>query len=243
MPKPWAPPEVSAVYRGILASLASTPGLAGDQRLSSQWPIVGASPDRILVIGQATYGWIPDWTVSQLHSSDGVGGVLRETQAPCYDRDDPMSWVAEYRGRSSPFWTCVRLVSEATFSTGAEPWYSHVAWTNLYPVGPREVRGNPEGQLLEAQAPLAAQWVDAVAQACAPAFVLLLAGSYWWRHAEDLPLALQVSVDRPLFAAGSRHGRPWVVGMHPKGASLRGWSPTTYAAQVVDAFRRMTDGT
>jgi hypothetical protein len=236
---PWTSPGVTAKYRRLLEAVRDAGESIGSGQLTSHWPILGASDRRILVVGQAVFSWIPNWTVSDLRADGGIERILAETQAPCYDRDDPMSWVAENRVRSSPFWRCVRHVVERYFEDGATPWYSHVAWANLYPIAPNDIKGNPAGPLLDVQQPRVAELLDAVVAAVAPAFVLVLAGAYWWGVSPSINLESQLAVERPLFAAGRRSSHPWIVGMHPKGAQLRGWPALEYARIAVHAQAQM----
>lgn len=239
MVQPWRPPLVESAYREVLRAVADGADGIGRARLTSHWPLLGTAPERLLVIGQAVFGWIPDWETSDLQSQSGFERVLRETQAACYDRVDPMSWIAAHPVRSSPFWRMVRRSVELLWSDSAFDWYSHVAWANLYPVAPNEPKGNPSGPLLEAQTEPAAQLLGSIARELRPRFVLILGGPYWWAFQDQFGLTPLGRDDRPLLAAGVQDGAPWLVGMHPAGAQRRGWSADDYARRVADRWPQL----
>lgn len=190
-------------------------------------------------MGQAVFGWIPNWQVADLETEAGTNRVTADTQSACYERSDPMNWILENRVRSSPFWRTTRRLIELAFPDSAHPWYSHVAWTNIYPIGRNDVKGNPVGELRTSQTSAAAQLLDVVASATRPKAVVILGGSYWWDVAGSLPLDDPAPVGRPLLAGGSRGGVPWVVGWHPGGAQRRGWGADRYAAHIVEMIGRL----
>ena len=190
---------------------------------------MGTADRRVLVVGQAVFGWIPDWGPAELESQDGFERVLRETQSACYERADPMDWIANHRVRTSPFWRTVRRLVEGRYPDSDAAWYSHVAWTNIYPVARNDVKGNPEGELRSAQTRAAAPLLEAVADAVQPDAVVVLGGGYWWDVADRIQLTHTTSVERPLLACGTRRGISWTAGWHPGGAQRRGWGATRYA--------------
>jgi len=72
-----------------------------------------------------------------------------------------------------------------------------------------------------------------VARALEPDLILVLAGTFWWPFRESLALTGPLDVQRPLLSLGQRHGRPWIIGMHPGGAQRRGWGADDYADRIV----------
>lgn len=236
---PWRPTEVVDRYRSLLAAVRSVADELIDVTLTSHWPLVGTAPRRVLVIGQAVFGWIPSWRAEYLSTVAGMEEVLAETQRACYERPDPMDWIVENRVRSSPFWRTVRLTIERLYPGSPSPWYSHVAWANLYPVARNDVKGNPDGTLREVQTRPAAKLVDAVARALEPDLTLVLAGTLWWPFRESLAVTGLLEVQRPLLSAGRREGRPWIIGMHPAGAQRRGWGADAFADEIVAAAERL----
>jgi hypothetical protein len=108
--------QMADAYERLLVSVGRVAPEIGDGRLTSHWPLVGREFDHgILVVGQAVYGWIPDWTAANAQSEAGRSAFLDDTRATFSDRDDPMSWIAGHRVRieNSPFW---RTAHEVTVS-------------------------------------------------------------------------------------------------------------------------------
>ena len=146
----------------------------GDGRLTSHWPLVGSHFDHgVLVVGQAVYGWLPDWTALDATSSAGRAAILADTKASFSELDDPMSWIAGHRVENSPFWRTAHEVTDALVPDPESPWFSRVAWANLYPIAPGAYKGNPEGTLRQVQATPAAEFLTAVVNALAPRLVLV----------------------------------------------------------------------
>jgi hypothetical protein len=195
---------------------------------------VGNSPSLLLVVGQAVYGWIPDWTPDELSVPSARARILEDTQSACYDLEDPMGWIREHPVRSSPFWRMVRRTSELLWGASTDPWYSHVAWTNLYPIAPNDPKGNPSGVLLDVQTAPAAHLLRAVFDELRPQAVVVAGGPYWWAFQQRIPLRILERNERPLLAEGIIDSVPWIAGMHPAGAQRRRWKPDTYASLVVD---------
>jgi hypothetical protein len=233
----WGSDRVTAAYRSLLEAVFADRDRMGDQRLTSHWPLVGTAEERVLVIGQAVFGWIPDWRVGDLRSPHGVDQVLSDTRSVCYERADPMDWIEENRVRSSPFWRMVRRSVEGLWPTTGHAWYSHVAWGNLYPVAPNGPKGNPSGALLEAQTIPSAKFLRLVAAELKPEAVIVLGGPYWWAFQPIIQLTALAAGDRPLLAQGTVSGHQWIAGMHPAGAQRRGWKPDEYARRVVARIR------
>jgi hypothetical protein len=238
--EPWRPAEVVDRYRSLLTAVGSVADELDDVTLTSHWPLVGTAPRRVLVIGQAVFGWIPSWHASRLSTPAGVDEILAETLLACYEREDPMDWIVENRARASPFWRTVLVMIERLYPDSVSPWYSHVAWANLYPVARNDVKGNPDGTLRDVQTRPAAELVDAIARALDPDLTLVLAGTFWWPFTERLALTESLIAERPLLGLGRRHGRPWIIGMHPGGAQRRGWGASAYADWLVAGGDRLS---
>jgi hypothetical protein len=232
---------ITEAYRGMLREVAIRPEAMGDGWLTSHWPLVSGAyePGGLLVVGQAVYGWVPGWHVSDLASDAGIERILEETRSVYRDRPDPMDWIATNRVRSSPFWRVVRRVAESLPRAPHEPWYASVAWANLYPIAPGEVAGNPTDAQVVAQRPGAARVLSTTVAAIDPGLVLVLAGPFWWGYREHLGIAGLKAEQRPLYETGVVDGRRWIVGWHPGGAKRRGWSAGPYAERIVAVTNEM----
>jgi len=235
-------PEVTEVYRSLLGAVAGA-GLDEGVQLTSHWPVVGTAPRRLLVVGQAVFGWIPNWSVADLQQPEGPRRILSETQEIFDDADEPMSWIAGNRARSSPFWRTTRKLVESVYPGSSRPWFSHVAWANIYPVARHDIKGNPDGALRTAQLPHAAPLLRAVARSLRPDAVVVLGGGYWWDIANDIRLDGSAQVSRPLLAAGRLDDTPWVAGWHPGGAQRRGFGADRYATIVHQTIEAVAEAT
>jgi hypothetical protein len=222
-------------YERLLASVGRVASEIGDGRLTSHWPLVGRDFDHgILVVGQAVYGWMPDWTAADATSAPGRSAILDDTRATFHDRDDPMGWIEGHRVENSPFWRTAHEVTDALVPDPRSPWFSHVAWANLCPIAPGDYKGNPEGVLRQVQTSAASEFLSAVVDALSPRLVLVLAGPFIWSFVEPLGLGGLTRKDAPFTLAGSRgSGPPWICGMHPGGAQRRGWPARRYAELII----------
>ena len=54
-----------------------------------------------------------------------------------------MSWIAGHRVENSPSWRTAHEVTDALVPDLHSPWFSRLAWTNLYPIAPGDYKGNP----------------------------------------------------------------------------------------------------
>jgi hypothetical protein len=76
---------------------------------------------------------------------------------------DPMHWLKHRRKyiteRRSQYWQCAKKIAERYLGVSDASWYRHVAWSNLYKVGPQQrasstqPSGNPSTRLRRAQRP------------------------------------------------------------------------------------------
>lgn len=232
---PLDSPQMTDAYDRLLASVGRVAPDIGDGRLTSHWPLVGRDFDHgILVVGQAVYGWIPDWTAAHATTAAGRSAILDDTRTACSDRDNPMSWIAGHRVENSPFWRTAHEVTDALAPDPASPWFSRVAWANLCPIAPGAYKGNPEGVLRQVQTVPAAEFLSAVVDTLAPRLVLVLAGPFIWSFVEPLGLGTLSRTDAPFTLVGTRRdGVPWICGMHPGGAQRRGWPARRYAELII----------
>ncbi len=227
--------RMADAYDRLLASVGRVALEVGDGRLTSHWPLVGSHFDHgVLVVGQAVYGWLPDWTALDATSSAGRAAILADTKASFADLDDPMSWIAGHRVENSPFWRTAHEVTDALIPGRERPWFSQVAWANLYPIAPGAYKGNPEGTLRQVQTTPAAEFLSTVVQALSPRLVLVLAGPFIWPFVEPLGLGSLARGAPPFTLVGRLEaGIPWICGMHPGGAQRRGWPARRYAELIV----------
>jgi len=227
-------PEMVDAYKRLLMALRGVTDQPPDTPMTSHWPVVGGScTGDLLVVGQAVFGWIPEWQLGDLGSDEGIARVLDETRAPLNDRADPMSWIATNPSRRSPFWRAVHLIADGLAGGSTSTWHSRIAWANLYPVARNDPPGNPYGQIRDLQTSPAAAFLEATVAALQPRLVLVLAGPFWWPFAEILGMDSMVREEKPLLRSGEREGARWVVGWHPAGAQRRGWGAEHYAARVL----------
>lgn len=225
---------MDCTYERLLAAVGSHATELPDTSLTSHWPLVGSAfANGVLVVGQAVYGWVTDWKPAEAATASGRAAILADSRAVFSDRDDPMSWIDGHRVASSPFWRTAHEVVEA-LTPGSAQWFSRVAWANLYPIAPNDVKGNPEGALRDIQIRPAAEFLDAVIETLSPRLVLVLAGPLIWPFVGPLGLAGLRRAERPFTLVGTRSGRLWICGMHPGGAQRRGWPARRYAQLIVD---------
>ncbi len=223
----------------LLAAIGAKAGAIGDRTLTMHWPTVGAAFDHgVVVVGQAVFGWMGDWTAIDGCDPAARTRIMAEARDPFDGLRDPMGWIDGHRVRNSPFWSVARQVTD-TLAPGDAPWFSRLAWANLYPIAPNDVKGNPGGALLEAQTKPAAVFLDAVIRELRPRLVLVVGGPYVWPFVGPLELGVLDPADKPLYLTGRRKGTNWIVGMHPGGASRRGWGPTDYSELIVRTARSL----
>lgn len=231
---PLDSPLVGDAYDRLLVDVGRVALEVGSGRLTSHWPLVGRGFDHgVLVVGQAVYGWLPDWTALDATSAAGRAAILEDTKASFSDLEDPMSWIAGHRVENSPFWRTTHEVTDALAPDAETPWFSRVAWANLYPIAPGDYKGNPEGALRQAQTSAAGEFLSAVVDALAPRLVLVLAGPFIWPFIEPLGLGDLERADPPFTLVGERASIPWICGMHPGGAQRRGWPARRYAEVII----------
>ena len=233
----WTTPSAERAFDHLLAVVGSRARDIGPGALTSHWPLVGSrARGRIVVLGQAVFGWIPSWTAADVVDPSGRRRVLLDSIAVFADRDDPMDWIADHPVRNSPFWSTVRRVAAGLYGT-SDDWFADIAWANLYPIAPNDRKANPEGVLRSVQDGPNADFIAALVEDLQPAVVLVLAGPFWRPFASRFPVPTS-GIEGPLIAKGRIDGRSWIVGMHPGGAQRRGWPAAAYAELIL---RRLQD--
>jgi hypothetical protein len=232
IPTPVDSPDMTGAYLAMLRGIAAAGSRMGDRPFISHWPLAGAGyrSGGLLVVGHAVFGWIPEWRAVDLEEEAGIHEVLSATRS-AIEGDDPMAWITTARARSSPFWRVVRDVVDG-LTPGDGPWYSRIAWTNLYPVAPDAPKGNPTPDQCDIQRPAATRFLRATIEVLDPSVVLVLGGGFWWGYRDGLGLDLQPA-ERPLFEVGLVDGRRWIAGWHPGGANRRHWLADRYAAHIL----------
>ena len=229
---------VVEAYDALLASVAQRAPEIGGRPVVGHWPHVGSAYDGIALVGQALYGWPDERPASALGTAAGRSAAIedyrRRPEAP-----EPLAWITTSANRTSPWWNVARRLAEGLAPGTDAPWYARLAWLNLYPLAPEDPPGNPGGALRQAQDPFVVDLLRAELELIGARAVIALVGPYWWpagSHPYFAPLAQR---DRPLSYAGVLDGRRWVVGWHPKGASLRGTGPIAYSRLIIETLGAM----
>ena len=224
--------DIETAVEELLVRVGEQASEIGDRPLTLHWPLVGSGFDHgVLLVGQAVFGWFGDWTATDAVDPRRRQEIYRDARDLFADRPDRMDWIEGNRVWNSPFWRVAREVTDAVVP-GRGPFYSRMAWANLYPVAPNDVKSNPAGALLKTQTKPAAMFLAATIQALRPRLVLVLGGPYVWPFLQLLGLDNLAPVDRPLYLRGRQDGAAWILGMHPGGASRRGMGPARYAELI-----------
>ncbi len=230
---------VNALDR-LLASVGRRATEINPTRIVIHWPHVGRSYRGTVILGQSLYGWADDFPVSSFCDPAGRSYAIAVARARNADRPDPNDWLLEVPAatRNSPFWTASRLIADGVQPDGATPWYSRIAWMNLFPCAPADPRGNPSGALKEAQEPYVGELLRAHVEQLNACRIIAFVGPFWWPAAGPSGLADLPEAHEPLLRAGrDSAGRTWIVGWHPAGASRHGWGPSRYSELIVETIR------
>jgi hypothetical protein len=233
-------------YDRLLASIGGRASEIGARPIVSHWPHRGSDGSRLLIVGQALFGWPDDWRASDAEGPTGREGVLAATRSRNADRAEPLDWIVGSDRCDKPFWKACRLLAEALEPDSPAPWYGRFTWANLFPVAweatagappgsPESKPGNPTGPLKEAQNGYVADLLRETVDWLDPSRVIVFGGPYWW------PASAAVGGlsehPRPLMQVGRADGQSWLVGWHPNGANRRGWTPDRYVTQILAALR------
>ena len=196
--------RVVADYHRLLEAIAARADEIGPRPLASHWPHRGSAyrPGGLLFAGQALDGWdapvtTARWWPTDAMTPNGRERILTGTRAWHRDLPEPLWGVLQFPWRSgSSFWTLARDVATA-LAPGPRPWYSRVAWANVYPVGyekleSRHLRaGSPSGPLKEAQDPQVGPLFGHLVEMLQPTIVVVVSGPAYW-HAAELSLGLDL---------------------------------------------------
>ncbi len=131
----------------------------------------------ILFVGKATNGWV-DKNDTEPKT---VERIFDDKENPVFNRDDQMEWVEKLKGnkggyntRRSAFWRVIEYITKYFYK---DDWWSHVAWSNLYKISPKE--GNPDGDLIRAQFGDCVKILKKEVEILSPEIVVFLTGMTW----------------------------------------------------------------
>jgi len=231
--------QMVAAYDRLLAAIGARAEDLGEGDLATHGPHVGSDYRGLVILGQAPFGWSDVWPPSLFASAKGRERVLAATMARNADRAEPLDWIEASHHRSSPWWTCVRTLTQLLEPDSTAPWYGRFAWVNLYPVARDDPPGNPAGLLREIEDPLVGELLRTTLDALEATTVVATVGPMWWPTGSSPAFASLTERPRPLLASGRADDRKWVVGWHPTGASRRGTGPYAYARLIADEIARI----
>ena len=199
---------------------------------------------KLMVVGRAVNGWTDDTILpSQLAERDKRRRyskiVKRNSSKGNFSedaRDCPMKWVQDdwqnpegYRTIDSAFWRVIRQIMEGlNIAFEADPWPSHLVWSNLYKVAPAE-GGNPRNRLCHVQLKGCKSLFDTELNIYRPSRLLLLTG---WDWAGDFVKSDCRTHRNAGFveATGRRRRTRIVVAKHPQGKPEAEWVTDVLAA-------------
>ena len=128
----------------------------------------------IMFVGRATNGWISD--------SEDVDILFGNSEEAIFNRHDQMQWVENlwgnengYNTNNSAFWRVIKAVAS---HFNPEPWYSHIAWSNVCKVAPWD-GGNPNDTLYYAQLKDCKKIFETEIKLLSPKVVVMLTGESW----------------------------------------------------------------
>jgi hypothetical protein len=221
-------------YDALLASIGDRADDIGPRPVVTHWPHVGSAYRGLVIVGQAVYGWPDDYPAAHFRTKLGRQEGIRAFRTRA-NKPDPLDWIETHPVRTSPFWRAIRLVADGLELNLETPWYSRIAWVNLYPAAPEDPPGNPGGPLKEAQDAHVGGLLRATTDMLDARRVVALVGPYWWPAAGPARLTDLPERPRPLLRGGRKYGRTWVIGWHPNGARYRGFGAEAYARTIIEA--------
>jgi hypothetical protein len=234
-------PVAEELFDRLLESIGRCAPEIDPQPVLVHWPHVGSNYRGTVILGQALHGWADSFRASEFGAAEGRARAIATAVDRSTERPEPFDWIATHRVRTSPFWTCARLVVEDLEPDASTPWYSRFCWMNLYPCAPDDPPGNPAGALKEAQDAYVGELLRAQIERLDARRIICFVGPYWWSAAAPAGLANLPEAPRPLHRAGrDSAGRVWIVGMHPAGASRHGWGPRAYARGLVSECEQLS---
>ena len=231
-----------ATWDGLLRSVGEAPK-ATDLSLTLCHSSRGSAyAGELMVVGRALNGWgvAPPYTAADLRDAELRSSVVAAEADRLAAMSCQMAWVERYWGRkydystaSSAFWRVAKRVTESLGVAQGDGWASHLVWSNLYRVSPRE-KGNPPAWLQTAQASGCRELLRADAGALQPRRVLFLTGPGWLDSVDpDLRAGLEPVGENNVIAAGDWRGARIVVADHPQGRKER-----PMVAEIVRGFAR-----
>jgi hypothetical protein len=232
----------------MLAGIPGAPRQRVDE-VTAFWPMVGQRyAGDLMVVGQATNGWIPTALVDHLLAPEKRRQLIQEARAASANDGDRcrMLWVLDswaaregYNSKRSQFWSALNDVVPYLVGDRLDrsAWPSYLAWTNLYKVAPKARNKQVPGPMQRAQMPGTADLLRMELDAYAPQRVLATTGQ--WIHPFIGPLGLELEwVDSLVLARGTDPSRrSWVVARHPRGQPRVAW-----VTEVVSSFAALERG-
>ncbi len=128
----------------------------------------------IMFVGRATNGWVTE--------CEDVDVLFGDTEDAIFNRPDQMKWIESLSGNTkgyntnkSAFWRVIKAVTKEFYP---EPWYSHIAWSDVCKVAPWE-GGNPNPPLYYAQLKDCKKIFETEIKILSPKVVVLFTGESW----------------------------------------------------------------
>ena len=132
----------------------------------------------ILFVGKATNDWGSD--------SRDIEVIFGNAPERKFAKEDQMVWVENrmtlsyvklnggYNARRSAFWRLIKNLTQSIYKN--DPWYSKIAWSNLYKVNPRG--GNPNAKLKSDQIVVCKKILSKEIEVLSPKFVVFLTSDW-----------------------------------------------------------------
>jgi len=188
-----------------------------EKRFCLFYPTIGKNyldKRELLVIGQATRGWSPEFFVNDVQT-DYVKLVSKsidwssEIEGKC-----PLEWVnekwKELKFSHSFFWNVTYKLVKAHYNKTDENWNNIIAWSNLMKIAP--VSGNPNSWEMEAQVDNAANLFKQELDDLKPKNVLIITNLKTWARPilEKSKIEFQ-QVDREYAEAIGNYNRTKII--------------------------------
>jgi hypothetical protein len=167
-----------------------------DVKLTACWPERGVyfqPGSGLMVIGRATNGFEPDFTVEDIDSPSKCASVAAKARTT--GEQYQMGWLRNpYKGRGggttasrSSFWrvtaALIQRIQSDAFSEGRD-WKDSLVWSNLAKVAPMRA-GNPSASLLRIQSSSCCALLRNEIETFNPGIVLVIAGEGWCSEFHD----------------------------------------------------------
>ncbi|ULQ61052.1 hypothetical protein K7I13_07315 [Brucepastera parasyntrophica] len=179
---------------------------------------------RILFVGKATNGWIPDdRNVENLFNLKNPNRIV--------NRDDQMKWVNNLEGKrsdhhyntkKSSFWRVIKGITLSTINKN--DWYNYIAWSNLYKIAPCE-GGNPSSHLIKLQYNNSRKLLELDLKTLDPDIVIFLTSG--WEN--NLLKEMEIKNDKKSFEEWKKYktfykkieDKIYIYSYHPQGKNER----------------------